>query len=1131
MIRFSKYISMAFLLILSACVRPQGHPADDTATFVVDSVTGRSEVSKQIDGFSIPRARQFNFTACVSDRRSQEKIRRGSFEVHGAAKAVSQRTDDAGCLNWTEEIPYNHLADEKYLTLERTIRSTGMQTGSRTIQVAINPWGLTKAQDVVDLTRGQTPEDATLSAKDSIQYMSVQSEKPLWISKIAIDNRPESRGNSVIRRLRVSIQPSVLLKDLRGQISVYPLAAAKLQASVELQALVTTGGQEHVFSVDKAANLPLVQDGDLFRFDFVPTLKNGNANTRYQLGVKLNAIGAPRDLKGFDGVFSIGDYASLTGAPILPVLLKDGKAEKSVVVPISSGVSSSVSSGVSSGVSQPKVFEVGEIRLDWVGVEAETALDRQVAFRASVCITDTANGNRPATDTDFTIEVGSGAARKSVKVQKRHGPGTDGCISWDDSIQHRYYDVEHFIEIPVAIRHAASGFVETRVLGFNPWDRIAGGADMKTARESFDKLNQRQNKVPARLINETFGWETVNNRQFGVDEFMNLKVTKTIQFRVPMRVQRFSNILSGRQSAAEPLRDGIYGFRAIMFIPVRGADGQITEVYSPIVGEYRLVKVISGDVKVQVDIDLSDARLMKARGTIAFEILPVDEARLSEKEKSTLTLEKGRRYQDVIDRQSGLVTPTFAGPIFAGDESSFSVTFPTDIVVTGGVKGLTGDTRAIAGRTFDELLERAHKSHDEYLKRMREARSLSGFLKNANLEYVSLNNESIVMAQNPGLAENNIGLPKAQASQRFMSYLNYQFKKGLLVRLYDMFPQAQPVSLSDAQAIVEGRKELDKATAGRLCMLLMNDVVGPALATPKTFFNECLKELARDFAPGGTSGNKVFAIDRSVRLIETDGGQSIPTNMPSLSFNVGADVSFSRSNSHSYSASASWSPSGIIDLATKPFPLLSSVWGVLGLSASFTHARSDSTTVNEGSSFSTGQSLSMEHVAVGFTAVRYERCMTVRVRPDFWEARKSNLKDAKLKGEALLNRLSRGVFICTGFENRQPLKLRENFYTFAQGAFDGFRVDKGDLGNHPYLISLRGTTDYLTFLNLIAAKKSSASQVTETFKVGGFPIDRVSEAYQQYRAHLPSQPGLYTFEPVSKIVPEAEPTLPWWGYF
>ena len=292
-----------------------------------------------------------------------------------------------------------------------------------------------------------------------------------------------------------------------------------------------------------------------------------------------------------------------------------------------------------------------------------------------------------------------------------------------------------------------------------------------------------------------------------------------------------------------------------------------------------------------------------------------------------------------------------------------------------------------------------------------------------------------------------------------------------------------------------------------------------------------LKDLNRDFVPGGKSGEKVFAIDRSLRVFETDGGKYVPTNMPALSFSVGADVSFSRSNSHSYSASASWSPSGIIDALIKPFPLLSSVWGALGLSASFTHTRSDATSVNEGSSFSTGTSLSMEHVSMGVTVQRYESCMSVRVRPEFWEARKSSLKDAKLKGEELLARLSRGVFVCTGFENRQPVKVRENYYTFAQGALDGLRVDKGDLGSHPYLISLRGATDYLTFLNLIAAKKSTASQVTESFTVGGFPIERLSDAYKHYRAHLPSQPGIHTFEHVSRIVPEESELNPWLAYF
>ena len=1112
MIRSFNFSALVFSLAvlslsLAACVRPQSQNVSSRSTFVIDSVKGSSTVSRQLRGFSIPSARLYNFSACLKDKRTAESIKRHAFIVLGGTKEIHQRTDDSGCLNWSEEIAYNHLADERYIRLDRKITSSRMQSGTRDVRLAINPWGFSGGSDVVDLSKSEVPEEYL---SDESEMMRVSSPKRVHVSKLTIDNSPRRSAQRLSRSLRVHLSPSILLRDLRGQQIEYALKNADLKASVDLIASSVSGSQEKSQIVSRADDLPVYKEGDGFRFDFTPEISQGSVGTRFRLAVKIAASGGPKDLTPFSGLFSIGDYASLTGSPSLPVQIINPEFEREEKSqPNVSGSPDAPSAAA------PRLFEVGELKLEWAGVEDESALVRTVNYRVVACLTDTSNGNRPAVDADFVVTSGEGNLKKTIKPLPRRGPGSDGCYSWEDSLSHRYYEPEHFRLIPVTISHPESGFSESRTIAINPWDRLSLGGDSKFISATVERVNNAPKKS-ARLMSETYSWDTINTRHYSVDEFMNLKIKKSVQFRMPLRVLRHSSILHGRSAAPEALRDGIYLFRALIFVTVRSASGEKTELFSQMDGDSKLIRVVGGEVKVGLDFDISDPKLIRSRANFVYEILPVDESRLSEREKGSLQLERGRRALDLVDRASGLVTPTYVAPIWAGDEAENSASFPTDMTISGSYKSIdmAENTRAIAGQTYSQILERARKSHFEYVQRMREMTKLTSYLKVMNLEYVALNNESTILAQNPGLEANNIGLPAKASAQRLLAFLNYKFP----THIWDPFALKEPVTLAQVQEWIDGKRQIDVPLAGRLCMMFMYDIQAAALQRPKGMMQDCMRAVSR--------GDQVFSVDRTLRLLETDGGTFLPSQRPTLSLNVGSDVSFGRSNSHSNSFTASWSPTAIVGSLVEEVPILSAIWGAVGLSASFSHSRSDATSVSEGSSLSSGTSLIMEHVEMKVKATRYDSCVAIRISPEYWEARKSLVRDSKLKGAELLGRLSRGVLICSGGDLKKPIEVREHFYTFAQGSIDGMLLDKGDLGNYPWLLSLRGTNDYVTFLNVIAAKKSSAGEVSGKIDVGGYPLERLSEAYARYRGHLSSQPGVYAFEP--QRPPEGQESGSWW---
>ena len=1114
-------------VVLAACT-PRGHGDDGTATFVISTaVTGQSEVSRFVPGFAIPSARLYNFKACVENRNLRDKVRRAPFEVIGTQKETKLRTDDEGCLYWTEEIPFNQLADERYITIERAIKALGTDAGVQRIRLAINPWKISKDAEIVDLNRNRTNAEQTLSPKESVSYVQRPAEggRSLSVSGLTIENSPIQSPDSVSRKLRVSFHPVVLVNNMYGQPVAYPLARAHLTASVRLIAINAVAGEERSTEVAGENDIPVVADGDFFRFEYTARVRNANRNSRFQLAIQLNPVGAPSDLLPYKSLYAIGDLAVFAGSQTLPAILKDRDYTQSPSVPqnlaIQTGDPQANQNGSTNGtpIRKSGSFEVGEIKVEFMGIQAENALIRKVLFRATTCITDISNGVRPAIDEQFKVLIGEGRNRRSLDMIERIGPGLEGCYAWEDSITHRYYEPELFYHVPVEISHFQSGFSEHRVLGVNPWDRFLIGLDAKIAKATIDTFNARK-LTPSRLTTDSIGLETVLIPKYSVDEFLNLKMTKTVQVRVPMRVERFSSMISGRAAPPEVLRGGIWGFRAMIYLRERLFTGQEIEEFIPMEGGYQLTRSIAGDVKARIDINIADVRLHRARAMIVFEIVPINESKLEPQEIATMSLDPDHKYDDVIERDSKLVTPTFVAPIWAGEEVSNRVPFPTDLLIAGGRKA-EDDARLLQGLSYDYLIERANQLNQEKLRQANLAKSLSGFLNIARLDFVTLHNEN---EKYPELAKQNRGFPKENTSKALLDFMNFKFPEGTLSNIfktYHTFNNKKPVTLANLQAFVENREELTRETAGHFCLALVRQVVAPALAKPGDAFRECLNAVSWDFMPptavtsAGHRGKNVFAIDHTIRLLETDSGRQIPTKQPALGFTVGADSVSMRSQSFDALALSGQLSPAIFTRGKGPlFELIS---GTAGMGYTW------SSSVSESGSLVSNQPLAMEHIELDIQAKRYESCVAIRLRMDFWENRPNLIRKAKFAGKELRDRLTRGLYICTGLENKTPITVRESFYTFVQPVHEGLRVDRGDLSNYPFLISLRGNNDLMRFLDLIRAKDAKswfpAANVKDDFYIAGYPLKRLNEAVDQYRSHLPIQPGMFIYEPKINPIP------------
>ena len=128
----SKLLMWTFLAlnlsVMTACnipspqVRP-GAEGTESATFFVTEAKGDSLSAKLSKDFAIPSGKTFNFSVCVKDQAQSNPLVGHPFRITEIDKNL--KTDAKGCLNWTEEVPFNFFSQPKYLEWKREITATG----------------------------------------------------------------------------------------------------------------------------------------------------------------------------------------------------------------------------------------------------------------------------------------------------------------------------------------------------------------------------------------------------------------------------------------------------------------------------------------------------------------------------------------------------------------------------------------------------------------------------------------------------------------------------------------------------------------------------------------------------------------------------------------------------------------------------------------------------------------------------------------------------------------------------------------------------------------------------------------------------------------------------------------------
>jgi hypothetical protein len=337
LIRLGKLASavalVAVLMLTAACVRPGPRAADpnanfsdptkpdanqSAATFYNEEVTGNSIVTQNLKGFSIPTEKLFSFRTCVFDKRLRESIKGHQFVIKGGEKEIEVRSEESGCLNWSEPISFNGTQNAKYIPLKRTIIAKGMHSGARDLAICINPWNYDGSEAVRDCARRPVPVEMLVPIAAAPSYLrgeeqgGDQLKRYLWVDDLRMNSihNPGGVDGSIID-FSISIGPKVLTRNIRGDEEAIALKDGIF--SVQLWIVAKTGIGRCMVIAKSDPSMELAMVGGRLREELKMKVRYLISYGQLELVGAIRPKNGPESILPYDGVWTLGDHTGLLG--------------------------------------------------------------------------------------------------------------------------------------------------------------------------------------------------------------------------------------------------------------------------------------------------------------------------------------------------------------------------------------------------------------------------------------------------------------------------------------------------------------------------------------------------------------------------------------------------------------------------------------------------------------------------------------------------------------------------------------------------------------------------------------------------------------------------------------------------
>lgn len=337
-VRFT-LLSLFIAANVTACMKPSTRAQDPNASFsdqtkssvnqpaatynITSDITGTAVVSKNGEGFSVATEKLFTFKVCVQDKRTREMIIGHKFNIIGGAKPATVmpdgRSDGQGCVNWTEMIAYNGLADGKYIPLKRTLVADGMHTGARELNICINPWENSDSAAVRDCGRRPVPEAQLAKPSEVVNVLNNEDargqhiKRYVWVNDLRVNatHNPSAAEAGVID-FSVAMSPKILRRNIRGEQE--PVNLLDGVFSMQFWVIAKTGDRDQCYILAKSSSSTDVKmvAGSL-QEELKMKLRYKSEYGQLELAGVVRSKETDLDLAPFNGVWILGDHTNLLG--------------------------------------------------------------------------------------------------------------------------------------------------------------------------------------------------------------------------------------------------------------------------------------------------------------------------------------------------------------------------------------------------------------------------------------------------------------------------------------------------------------------------------------------------------------------------------------------------------------------------------------------------------------------------------------------------------------------------------------------------------------------------------------------------------------------------------------------------
>lgn len=1116
-------LSLLALVALAACQlpEPQKVDIDDTASYFVAHTDGKFTTTTNHPNVSLPLSKTMSLTACVKESARSREILNHRFVIKGGAKDQAIHTDPQGCLIWEEELPFNYLADEQYVTIRRTLHPEGVQQGDRDVEFIVNPWS-SKIYSALD-SRVKDPVPFE-KASVSLQGTGQKERRSLWLDWVRLNVMQEKiSGQKGSYVMEVSATLLMERMDERGERQLIPVAYGKVNGRVQIICTMNPDGRDPMrVVIAQMDNIKAeVVNGNKVFLNSKFTLTEFCPTTAFLMaGVSVTVPDGPALLAPFHGLYHGGPAQNMVGpmfsAPdgtfmdrfmkdktyTVERFLADSRAiYRNGAKPLpgltgepvlAGGPATQLEPAVGpSGVIMPGAqnpdpstpdmlqkfrVEVRELQGMNYGFQNQYLKTRTLTYRVRACLR-LGIDQQAMRSVTFTVHKVNGKSEKVTTLD-------DGCLEFEDNLTYNHFANECWFEKTVRLENRDYGFNEAFVLQINPWSR--GSQWFKDVRwlPTNDRVARCANRPSQLLLDYYFMDYSTGRYQYSLDEQMNLNQTRQANISVRPLLYRAA-FDSSTGYVTENLPAGKYLLRYAL------VDQSVTDFSNAGALKDRIYSVDrtvitireDGAITDQIRFSLPTESLISLNllNQFVLEIMPLRE------DLALAPDVKGRDLEKFVDYNHAIQTVPFVAQFIHRAEG-------------GGLRKL----ESYIGRSLVQELERPFlRSQTEISASQLKVAKKEVIARLNGLDLVDLSRDEGALPFRAALTKslpnmvparrNDDTVPVAvDALKRFLD--SGKMDRELAVKMcgYIFRHQWTPNLPGKTHGLLDAKDEGERVS--RLYDLQADCVKLFDTAQSEAFDIEFQYLVQRPRLQGReTCARNEDGLQQCATVVE-------PERVDPRSFSVGNSFSLSRG----YGVHAGYELEGQIELGISKY-LGIGVGGGYGIGSSENLGQSNSV------SFSQDMSLVMETLQFKVKAQDAERCLMVRINPALfdredpgfwlWNFTEKRSIYARYLHPELSERerwaaRQRGVLICDGRTLGRAVEFTEFFYMVRPSTPTGMLGDEKSRATVEGLFTtMRGINDMTAFMARVTYSDKIPASFQRELQARQLDTSRLREAF------------------------------------